>query len=495
MLNKILTFFFLSISITLSATSTKEFVVTIPQEQWDEIGSPDIYASDVCIMRTGTEVYGDVAGIPELDTVIGSLSFNIDELAALVVKIEEGKVQYITRFGDSFTADIPTEPIMFHRFDDSSQASIDLLSINTILFRQRHQRPWITRGEKPKLNIVFNNGDRLPLHILDSEINVSHRDGPFTVKPEHIVDVSFSRETLEGILSGTTENRSLKPCQIVDEILSVSSKKEGRRVQIFWYEISRITKDQDPLTFSTPFLFSPDLTSQMVYIPPGRFMMGEKKDRFVPSKQDSSRVIEMPAFYVDRYEVTNTLYKLFVDATGHTAPSHWLDGEIPSGLHYHPVVNVTYLDAESFARWAGKRLPTEEEWERAAKGGAGSSFPYGESYRPDLANTESQGTQTVGSYKRVIDATNPSPLSLAMDIFDMSGNVAEWTASNASGEKTKTYGSPYSPYQSNGRQGSFKSVRGGSFESSEATATTTFESMMHVDDCNIRTGFRCVMDE
>lgn len=142
--------------------------------------------------------------------------------------------------------------------------------------------------------------------------------------------------------------------------------------------------------------------------------------------------VQIDSFYFDKYEVTNLQFTEFVEKTGYQAKGNW-QKYAGSGRKYHPVVSVTWNDANAYAAWAGKRLPTEQEWEYAAKGGLDVKwFPWGNKPDPSKANYRSQGesffdgtlrfflgrnitTEPVGSYE-------PNGFGL----YDMCGNVSEW---------------------------------------------------------------------
>ena len=209
------------------------------------------------------------------------------------------------------------------------------------------------------------------------------------------------------------------------------------------------------------------------------------------------RIVEMPAYYIDKYEVTNRAYAEFVNATRRRPPHHWKRGAPVPGTEDHPVVNVSYVDAAAYAAWRGMRLPTEVEWERAAKGAGGALYPYGKEYNPLFANTEADGTRPVGSYEALLHRAGVQGLGLGHTASDMSGNVAEWTASVydpfdydiAIGGDGR-----YNPYLTKQRS-EFRVVRGGSYGSSAVTATTVYRERMHEQDFNSHTGFRCVADK
>jgi formylglycine-generating enzyme required for sulfatase activity len=162
-------------------------------------------------------------------------------------------------------------------------------------------------------------------------------------------------------------------------------------------------------------------SSRMAYIPAGEFIMGsnERWDDEAPEHISTTE-----AFYIDFNEVSNSDYKVFVDATQKMHPFHWSDGNIPKGKENHPVVYVSWFDANKYCSWAGKRLPTEQEWEKAARGEEGLIYPWGNEWSLDKSNNpykHSTGTEPVGSYP-----TGRSPYGL----YDISGNVWEWVDSH-----------------------------------------------------------------
>lgn len=154
----------------------------------------------------------------------------------------------------------------------------------------------------------------------------------------------------------------------------------------------------------------PDI-GEMVTIPAGEFIMGDT----APGGQSQQR-LTLPKFEIDKYEVINAQYRKFVDETAHPAP--W--GSYPVERADYPVTNVSWEDAQAFCEWAGKRLPSEAEWEKAARGDDGRIYPWGNEWGPDRANTQEAqngAPRAVGSYAR-----GASPY----EVHDMAGNVAEW---------------------------------------------------------------------
>jgi len=159
-----------------------------------------------------------------------------------------------------------------------------------------------------------------------------------------------------------------------------------------------------------------DVPEGVVWVPPGPFIYGEG---------EGTRVVRLErGFFVARTPVTNAQYARFGEATGRKSPKHWKGKTPPGELYNHPVVHVTWHDAVAYAEWAGERLLTEVEWEKAARGIDGQAYPWGdEKPTPDLCNFRNNegGTTPVGKYSPQGD----SPCGCA----DMAGNVWEWTSS------------------------------------------------------------------
>jgi len=192
---------------------------------------------------------------------------------------------------------------------------------------------------------------------------------------------------------------------------------------------AKVDKDDKLIGLTMPMYYQQsrlgDKPNEMILIPAGEFIMGT--DNRLPDEGPEHKV-HLKAYYIDRYEVTNLQYRRFNNETHRRSPSHFRNRTFPPGKADHPVTFVSWEDADAYCRWAGKRLPTDQEWEKAARGSDGRMFPWGNEFDIKRANTPLRwkklsqfgDTTPVGAFPE-----GASPYGL----MDMSGNVWEWTAS------------------------------------------------------------------
>jgi formylglycine-generating enzyme required for sulfatase activity len=221
---------------------------------------------------------------------------------------------------------------------------------------------------------------------------------------------------------------------------------------------------------------------EMIRIPAGEFLYGDNKQR-----------MNLPEFWIDRTPVTNAEFALFVQATGYETTAErtgigyantsgrWedtpgADWQHPAGPltdiqngSDHPVVQVSWDDAVAYTQWAGKRLPTEQEWEKAARGADGRKYPWG----------SQQPTGKLCNFNMIEGATTPvgkySPFGDSpYGCVDMAGNVWEWTASDS--------------------EDGGKVLRGGGWSHPAEHVSTTLPSPHDPNDRYDTDGFRCVCD-
>ena len=217
----------------------------------------------------------------------------------------------------------------------------------------------------------------------------------------------------------------------------------------------------------------------MVYVAGGEFTMGtDSGDEF----ERPAHKVRLAPFYIDINEVNCEEYLSFVTAEHHRLPPGWTNGSFPPGSAKRPVTGVDWYDATAYAKWAGKRLPTEEEWEYAARGVNGGRYSWGNDWRPNAANAGDSSAQRltdVGSYPGGKTATG---------LMDMIGNAWEWTASDVVAYPGGHLSSPVPK--------AMKIIRGGSWQESNQQATTTYRGFLKMSGAEdySATGFRCVRD-
>ncbi|WP_244560114.1 formylglycine-generating enzyme family protein [Ensifer aridi] len=226
----------------------------------------------------------------------------------------------------------------------------------------------------------------------------------------------------------------------------------------------------------------------LIEIPAGPFVFGRDDG---PENERPRRVVEGQSFQINRTEITNRQYARFVEATGHR-PAFYA-GHPVLGLDDRPVVGVSWADADAYCRHYGLSLPSEEQYERAARGAAGKAFPWG-SAAPDETRVNA-GAEVCCS----ADARDGYPMTAPADafasgasgegVFNLVGNVWEWTKD------------VYAPYERSGEEaqsatGTFRVLRGGSWNSDPSHLTTTYRLAYDPDfRFSANGGFRCVRSE
>jgi formylglycine-generating enzyme required for sulfatase activity len=217
----------------------------------------------------------------------------------------------------------------------------------------------------------------------------------------------------------------------------------------------------------------------MVYISGGEFLMGNNTgDEY----ERPAHKVSVAPFYMDVTEVTCEEYLKFLKETGRRDPRHWTTQTCPAGAAKQPATGVDWNDAKSYADWAHKRLPTESEWEFAARGVLSAAYPWGNEWRPNAANAGDSSAHHLMNVASYPNGKTPA------GVMDLIGNAWEWTSSEVT---VYPGGSLSSPIQEN-----VKIVRGGSWREPNQQATTTYRGYLHMTDAEdySGTGFRCVKD-
>lgn len=198
--------------------------------------------------------------------------------------------------------------------------------------------------------------------------------------------------------------------------------------------------------------------AEMVLVPAGEFIMGEER-----------KVMHVEAFYIDTFPTTNLHYKKFIEETGAPEPLFWNNSRFNKPLQ--PVVGVSWKEAAAYAKWAGKRLLREMEWEKAARGNDGREYPWGNA-QPDNAKAVYNLDPNTGAPAPV---GNRKEGASPFGCFDMAGNVWEWCEDW---------------YE----EGKFRVVRGGSWVNHHYILRSAYRSCSYPEGKDNNVGFRCGKD-
>ena len=210
-------------------------------------------------------------------------------------------------------------------------------------------------------------------------------------------------------------------------------------------------------------------TGEMVLVPAGTFLFGEK-----------NQPVDLPAFYIDKTEVTNSAYAAFCQATGHPLPEHFRQDR-PN----YPVVEVSFLDARAFAKWADKRLPTAREWEKAARGVDGRDYPWGKQADASRANLNTDGPWAADAMPN--GASPYGALNMVGNVFEL---VDQSNPPNPHVEQFQNMDPPPGPNDL------WYTIRGGGFNYAHPLVPDLVwdDTTVPARYKNLNLGFRCVRD-
>jgi len=284
---------------------------------------------------------------------------------------------------------------------------------------------------------------------------------------------------------GDTEQRRANRAEIVDHLNQLALETIGLAFhELCLTDISPTHND---------FLDS----LQFVTVPAGEFIMGTNKTKVKQAYEYEipEHKIYLSTYQISKAPITNQLYFAFVTKSKHRKPKHWHDGRIPIGKHNHPVVNVSWEDANKFCMWLSDklqkycRLPTEAEWEKAARGTDGRIYPWGNDWDKSKLNCSENGpndTTVVGFYFQEGD----SPYGAV----DLCGNVWEWCIDWFRTDEYKGRQGIVTRNPSGPAEGQHRSVRGSMFSHPKYLSRSTNRFSMLPTVSHIALGFRCVIE-
>ena len=247
------------------------------------------------------------------------------------------------------------------------------------------------------------------------EIMVGNADPP---SPAKVIHISISASVSDA-LQRAMQIRRTERYESVTEFKKALSAPEAVQIASPSHKTpAKVDTSANKLILSNGMEF--------MRVPAGKFLMGSNNDDFY-DEEKPQHTVELSEYLIGKYPVTNLEYQAFVRAAKYKSPEGWNGDQFPAKKSNHPVVNVSWHDANAFCEWmsdiTGKqhRLPTEAEWEKAARGTDGRKYPWGDIFDPKKANTSESkinDTTGVGNFSPQGD----SPYGCA----DMEGNVWEW---------------------------------------------------------------------
>ena len=272
----------------------------------------------------------------------------------------------------------------------------------------------------------------------------------------------------------------------------------GQRAHVIWPDTAHpFSKAELYGESAKPFLEYEPARQDMILIPAGPFLMGSESDGNIPSYEQPQHEVDLPAFYLCKYPVTNAQYAAFIKATKYPKPEKvgWFGLKPPAQKMDHPVVGVSWNDALAYCKWLSEqtgrpyRLPTEAEWEKAARGEEGRIYPWGNEWEEGRCNNDNGGTTAVTAYPN-----GASPYGC----LDMIGNASEWTSTLWNDHVSdSTYLYPYRAQD--GRENlqaegvAYRIFRGGSYESNLIDLRCAARNWYVPDNKDRRRSFRLAL--
>lgn len=244
---------------------------------------------------------------------------------------------------------------------------------------------------------------------------------------------------------------------------------------------------------------SSDPSSEWILVPAGEFEMGAEGDPADPDEAPKHKVT-LDAFYIGKYEVTNRRYQAFVKATDHRVPENeedakynmWKGQAVLDGASELPVIHVSWDDAAAYCKWAGGRLPTEAEWEKAARGTDGRTYPWGND--PVTGNRSNYGIEGVTFWEGPSTLAKKDQYDFGKSpygAYEMAGNVWEWVQDwyDEGYYKSSPGKNPKGP-----SEGQARVIRGGSWREKPDKLRSTNRGKQNPEDRRLYIGIRCAKD-
>ncbi len=447
---------------------------------------------DVIFMKNGDKLTGKVTSSRiGIQTPYAQVFFDTRLIAGII--FEYGAyMERIHTVNKSYFSGFINSPTIDFRRSSGDEIVVRKEKIARILFHVREKELLGIAGSD-----IFHmvNGDVFSGRLTDEVLQVRTAYADVTIEVNAIRDISFIAEqqvfTKITLYNGDEINGVLR-----DEDVHINLDA-GFPITIYQGKVKEVRmgigyESGVIVPGTTPTPASP--ADDMVLIPGGEFLMGSSYGHI---DETPIHRVYLDAFYIDKYEVTNLQFSEFLNQKGNQEESGvaWLDtsdedclieyrnGKYQPKLGYenHSVIEVSWYGAKAYAEWAGKRLPTEAEWEKAARGGlVGKKYPWGDSIDSSKANYgENVGqTTTVGRYP-------PNNYGL----YDMGGNVWEWVSDWYEEDyysSSDSYRNPQGP-----NYGSERVIRGAGWSNDASYLCSASRSYVNPDSTSNHLGFRC----
>jgi len=447
---------------------------------------------DVIFMKDGDKLTGKVTSSSiGIQTPYAQIFFD----ARLIAGIIFGGGAYMERIytvNKSYFSGFINNPTVDFRLSSGAEIAVRKEKIARILFRVRDKELLGIPGS----DIFYMvNGDVFAGRLTDEVLQVKTAYADVTIGVNTIRDISFIAEQ-QVFIKITLYNGDEINGVLRDEDMHINLDA-GPPITIYQGKIKEVRMRIGyesvvivPVTTPTPV----SATDDMVLIADGEFLMGSN---YGDHNETPIHKVYLAAFYIDKYEVTNLQFSQFLNEKGNQEEGGvaWLDTsdedclieyrngkyQPKSGYENHPVIEVSWFGARAYAEWAGKRFPTEAEWEKAARGGlVGKKYPWGDNIDSSKANYDENVGQTtpVGRYP-------PNNYGL----YDMGGNVWEWVSDWYDEDyysSSNSYRNPQGP-----NYGSERVIRGAGWSYDARYLRCASRSYVHPDNTSNHLGFRC----
>lgn len=517
--------------------------------EWRRMGSYANGSGDLLVLHNGNRFCGEVQQIPEIAFSFGVVALAPEDVSLISFVQVDGrpKIQVVTRDGQNYVGPYNAETISFierkpaeGRSVTTQERQFALSDVNFIALQPRRR---LSSDPIDRFyHLTLQSGDRVSVVLDREDLHLTDGWQERTIPSRQLVEASFNggiqgtiedefgekelgfafvKESSLGLRVPHCQDCVRMPWELVEHLKVDHGDFAPRPSEQFYTQVYEpewvpavrdVAERTTNVSYAEPAIeFTPVAPpvvqtyeparpqDSMVLVPGGQFYVSVEEDfagkahsNLLPTAHKPSFVIQIPSFYVDKHEVTNAEYLAFVRATGRIAPAHWNGLQVPEGEWNQPVVNVSYQDALAYARWAGKRLPTEIEWQRASEEATTLIAKEVERKQRTLGDQAFSILSLIAGFETVLASDDMSPTTFGYLMDDIGSRVAEWTTSSAVADPRSPLARVAGMYHTNvAKYGEHRVVRRGFVADA---ASPEYRSTLHQMQANQETGFRCVVD-